>query len=93
MTELARLHAVVYGHVQGVNFRAATRRQAYALGVTGWVRNLPDGAVEVMAEGQRSALQQLLNWLHNGPPSARVREVRFTWHDADRAFDGFTVRF
>ncbi len=93
MTELARLHAVVYGHVQGVNFRTATRRQGHALGVSGWVRNLPDGAVEVLAEGQRSSLQQLLNWLHSGPPSARVRDVRFTWRDYEGAFSQFSVRF
>ena len=93
MTELARLHAVVYGHVQGVNFRTATRRQGQALGVSGWVRNLPDGSVEVIAEGQRSSLQQLLNWLHSGPPASRVRDVRFTWHEYEGALSQFSVRF
>lgn len=93
MTELARLHAVVHGYVQGVNFRAATRRQAQALGLSGWVRNLPDGAVEVLAEGQRSSLQKLLNWLHDGPPAASVRDVRFTWRDYEGAFSQFSVRF
>lgn len=93
MTEIVRLHAVVYGHVQGVNFRASTLRQGQSLGLNGWVRNSPDGAVEVVAEGPRAPLQQLLNWLHQGPPSARVRDVRFTWSDAEGGFSRFSVRF
>lgn len=93
MPELARLHAVVDGQVQGVNFRVATRRQAQSLGLVGWVRNLPDDSVEVLAEGARPNLQQLLNWLHVGPPAARVRDVRFTWHDAENTFSQFTVQF
>lgn len=56
MTEIVRLHAVVYGHVQGVNYRASALRQAQALGLTGWVRNGPDGTVEVVAEGSRASL-------------------------------------
>ena len=93
MSELARLRAVVYGHVQGVNFRVVTRRQAESLGLVGWVRNQPDGNVEVMAEGARPRLQQLLNWLHVGPTAARVYEVHATWADADSEFTHFTVRF
>ena len=93
MSELARLHAVVYGHVQGVNYRIHTRRQAEGLGLVGWVRNQPDGSVEVVAEGARPRLQQLLNWLHVGPPSARVYEVHATWRDAESEFTHFTVRF
>jgi acylphosphatase len=93
MPELARLHAVVYGDVQGVNFRAATRRQAQSLGLVGWVKNLPDYSVEVLAEGARPKLQHLLNWLHTGPPAARVHDVRFTWHDAENQFSQFTVQF
>ena len=93
MSDTARLHAVIYGRVQGVNFRAATRRQAEGLGVVGWVRNLPDDTVEVVAEGVRSRLQQLLNWLHDGPPAARVYEVRAEWHPAEGEFTHFMVRF
>lgn len=93
MTDLARLHAIVSGDVQGVNYRAATRRQAIGLGVAGWVCNLPDGSVEVVAEGARPRVQQLLNWLHIGPPAARVHAVRATWHAATGEFTQFTVRF
>lgn len=93
MSDLARLHAVVYGDVQGVNYRASTRRQAQSLGVAGWVRNLPDGSVEVVAEGARPRVQQLLHWLHTGPSAARVHDVRATWHPAAGEFTQFTVRF
>lgn len=64
------LHAVVHGRVQGVFFRASTQKKARALGLTGWVRNLPDGTVEVLAVGPRPALEALLAWLHEGPPLA-----------------------
>ena len=83
MTELARLHAVVYGHVQGVNFRTATRRQGQALGVSGWVRNLPDGRVELRAQGTRGRVEALLAWCRKGPPSARVASVDVDWEAPD----------
>ena len=67
----ARLHAIVHGQVQGVNFRAYTTAWAHRLGVSGTVRNLPDGdSVEVVAEAERMALERLLVALHEGPPSA-----------------------
>ncbi|GAB6042760.1 acylphosphatase [Endothiovibrio diazotrophicus] len=62
----------VEGRVQGVWFRASTREQAGRLGLTGHARNLPDGAVEVLACGDPAALDQLHRWLHHGPPLARV---------------------
>ncbi len=66
---------VVSGHVQGVYFRAATREQALRFGVTGQVRNLPDGRVEVLACGTPEAVAALRNWLRGGPPMARVSGV------------------
>lgn len=69
------LHCLVSGRVQGVFFRAATRAEAARLGVTGWVRNLADGRVEVTAFGEREALEKLRLWLHSGPDRARVTEV------------------
>jgi acylphosphatase len=67
---------VVSGRVQGVNFRAATRAAAKGLGVRGWVRNLPDGDVELLACGSPPAVDQLERWLWQGPPVARVSDVR-----------------
>lgn len=66
---------VVNGHVQGVFFRVSAQEQAERLGVTGWVRNLPTGDVEVFACGTKETLHELSNWLWRGPPYAEVRKV------------------
>jgi len=65
----------VSGRVQGVFFRASTRQQAERLGLRGWAVNLPDGRVEVLAAGAAAAVQQLGEWLNDGPPSANVLGV------------------
>ena len=70
------LRCYVSGHIQGVGFRYATADQALSLGVTGYVRNLPDRRVEVMACGEERAVNALRNWLWQGPQLARVSEVR-----------------
>lgn len=93
MADRARLHAYVSGYVQGVNFRWYTRRNASALGLTGFVRNLPDGRVEVVAEGDRAALQRLLAWLHEGPSLAVVENVEANWESATGEFYAFEVRY
>ena len=88
-----RLHAIVSGIVQGVNFRYYTNRQAESLGLTGWVANRWDGAVEVVAEGTRPTVQSLLNWLQHGPPSATVTGVQVEWERATGEFTAFRVRY
>ncbi len=70
-----RIRCLVSGRVQGVCFRASTRREALTLGVHGYARNLPDGCVEVLAYGPRQAVDALCEWLWVGPPSARVTAV------------------
>jgi acylphosphatase len=79
MADLARVHLVVSGRVQGVAFRAYTVDEARRLGLAGWVRNLPDGRVEAEAEGEREALEALVRWCRRGPPAARVDDVAVTW--------------
>jgi acylphosphatase len=79
MADLARVHLVVSGLVQGVAFRAYTAEEARRLRVAGWVRNLPDGRVEIEAEGERAALEALVGWCRSGPPSARVEDVEASW--------------
>ncbi len=69
------MHCHVEGLVQGVFFRAETRAQAHSLGLTGWVRNLPDGRVEVWACGAPGTLDKLRSWLRRGPPQARVDKL------------------
>lgn len=88
-----RLHAIVHGRVQGVSFRYFTQLRAAELKVTGWVRNLPDRTVEVMAEGERPQLEQLLGFLRRGPTGATVTQVDVTWLPASATFAGFNIRY
>ncbi len=88
-----RLHAWVEGSVQGVGFRFFVIQRAAELGLTGWVRNLWDGRVEVVAEGPRASLQKLLDQLKEGPRSARVSHVATEWLPATNEFTDFNVRF
>jgi acylphosphatase len=66
---------LVAGRVQNVWFRDACRREAEGVGVTGWVKNLADGRVEAVFEGEQSAVESMVAWCHDGPPRARVSEV------------------
>jgi acylphosphatase len=75
MTEERRVRLLISGRVQGVCFRAYTREEACRLGLKGWVRNLPDGRVEVLAQGDPSKVGMLESWCRRGPPYARVRSV------------------
>ncbi len=92
-TQLKRLHAIVEGHVQGVGFRYFVLSQAQSLNLTGWVRNLTNGDVEVTAEGNSTDLEQLLFKLHQGPPGSHVINVQAEWLAAENTFTLFSVRF
>ena len=93
MSELASLQAIVDGHVQGVFFRAFASGQARELGLTGYVRNLPGGSVEVEAEGERSRLEELIGRLKSGPPEARVEKVATNWSNYTGSYSGFNIRY
>ena len=85
-------HFLVSGQVQGVFFRASTQDTARQLGLTGWVRNLHNGHVELVACGEAATLKELERWLTQGPPRARV--VKVEPNDvAPEPFSGFEVRF
>ena len=90
MAQVAR-HVSVTGRVQGVFFRAWMREQAAELGVTGWVRNCPDGRVDSHVEGEQTAVEQIVERLRHGPPAARVEDVRL-WDVEVCDYDGFEVR-
>ncbi len=94
MTDLAALQAKVHGRVQGVYFRDFTARQAAALGLTGYVRNLPDGkTLEVQAEGEKNKLEKLVSHLQVGPPAAKVERLVTEWSEYTGDYTDFTVRY
>jgi acylphosphatase len=86
-----QLHAVIRGKVQGVFYRTWTVETAQALGLAGWVKNLPDGAVELLAEGEDSRLAELLARCRRGPPSARVDTIEEEWSEAAGNFSKFEI--
>ena len=88
-----RAHLVVTGRVQGVCFRMYTCEEAERLGLAGMVRNLPDGAVEVICEGEDRAVASLLEWCRKGPPSAIVRNVEVSYSQTTGEFNGFAIGY
>lgn len=90
--ERARVRLAIDGWVQGVFFRASAFEQATRLGVKGWVRNCPDGSVEVVAEGERKKIEELVSWCHHGPPGAHVHHVGLKWEDFQNEFADFRIR-
>ncbi len=88
----ARAHLVVRGRVQGVWYRGSMEEEAARLGVSGWVRNRPDGSVEAEIEGERAQVDALVAWARHGPPGARVGDVSVEWIAPTGARDGFAVR-
>ena len=93
MSDTALLHAIVRGRVHGVFFRAFVESRAAELKLTGYVRNRPDGTVEVKAEGERQKLEKLVEYLKNGPPAALVEEVVVEWSEPSGEFSGFSVKY
>ena len=88
----ARLRLIISGRVQGVGFRYSAYDQAKDLALAGWVRNIPSGEVEIVAEGSKENLQMLAAWAHLGTPSAHVTEVREDWLDFTGEFTEFRIR-
>jgi acylphosphatase len=93
VNDTVRAHIRVTGRVQGVFFRQTTANVGTRLGVTGWVRNLPDGDVEAVIEGEREPVERLIAWCHHGPPSARVDGVSVSWETAAGEFCRFSVSY
>lgn len=88
---MERIHLIVHGVVQGVGFRYHTREAAAQFGLTGMVKNRPDGTVAIVAEGAPSALHQFLAWAKQGPPAAHVTQVDITYGPANGEFSQFTI--
>ncbi len=88
-----RAHVIVHGLVQGVWFRASTREEALRIGVTGWVRNLPDGSVEAVFEGEKKKVEEIVGWCHRGPSGAEVSRVDISWETYRGEFVQFDIRY
>jgi acylphosphatase len=88
-----RAHAIIFGKVQGVFFRAETQRAANARGVNGWVRNRADGTVEAVFEGAEAGVVAVLEWCRKGPPASRVDKVDVDWESDRREFSSFDITY
>ncbi|MFZ7125400.1 MAG: acylphosphatase [Desulfobacterales bacterium] len=91
MESKARAHVWIRGRVQGVAFRWETQRVAEVHGLTGWVRNLPDGRVEAVFEGDRKEVEAVIHWCRQGPPIACVENIRTEWEAVTGEFTGFVI--
>jgi acylphosphatase len=91
--QVARAQMTVRGIVQGVNYRWFAQRGANELGLTGYVRNMPDGTVLVVAEGSRAAIEQLVETLRRGPSAAVVENISVEWGAPQGEFERFEVRY
>lgn len=91
LVALKQLQLVVRGRVQGVFFRASTQREARRLGLSGWVKNRPDGTMEVLVEGEETAIRELYSWAQKGPSAARVERVDARWRSFTGEFPDFRI--
>lgn len=92
MTGKARAHVFVSGRVQGVFFRAETKKAADSFGVSGWVKNLPDGRVEAVFEGDEYSVKKTLAWCHRGPEYSHVDEVEIAWEAPRGEYEKFEIK-
>jgi len=90
---LTRVTVVIHGRVQGVAYRHHTRQRALELGVTGWVRNLPDGSVEGLFEGENRSVAALVEWCRGGPPAAQVNQLDLREKKYTGEFDSFSITY
>jgi len=89
----ARVHLVITGRVQGVWFRANTQKKAKTLDLKGWVKNLPDGRVEAVFEGEKEQIDRIIEWCKKGPSFARVDDVQIQWETPMEDFTTFTITY
>lgn len=93
MDNPVRAHAIITGRVQGVFFRMETQQAARSHNVNGWVCNKVDGSVEAVFEGEQADVNATLAWCRQGPPHARVSDVKVTWQSYTRKFSDFSVTY
>jgi acylphosphatase len=88
-----KAHLYISGRVQGVYYRAFTQEVADSLGLKGWVRNLPDGRVEAVFEGERELIEKAILKCKQGPPYANVTNIDVTWENQPEGFSDFRIRY
>ncbi len=93
MPDIKRVHLCISGIVQGVFFRAHACEIARHSGLKGWVKNLPDGRVEIVAQGAEDKIHEFMRWCQKGPPDAAVEEVEVQWQDVTDTFDNFEIKY
>jgi acylphosphatase len=91
--EYLRARVIIHGFVQGVAFRASTRNKAEQLGLGGWVRNLPDGTVEALFEGELGKVEEIVAWCRRGPVGSRVTEVEVAREPYRGEYHDFSIRY
>lgn len=91
-TDFIQAHVLITGRVQGVGYRFSTATKARTLSLQGWVRNLPDGRVEALFEGEKWRVEQMINWCYTGPAAALVRDVE-TSYELSQGLTGFEIRY
>lgn len=89
----ARARLLIKGRVQGVNYRAFARDLAMHLGLKGWVRNLSDGGVEAVFEGDKGDIEQVVSSCQSGPPGARVDDINISWEDYQGDLRDFQIKY
>jgi len=93
MAEKVRVHLIISGFVQGVFFRSNTQEKAKEIGIFGWVRNLGDGRVEAVFEGEKERVEKIIGWAKRGPERARVENVEIKWEEYKGEFEDFEIRY
>ena len=89
---MVRARLLISGRVQGVFYRASCRREAESLGLTGWVRNLPDGRVEALLQGPKETVEAMVAWCYRGPEDAQVSNIDVAYEDPKDDLSGFRIK-
>jgi acylphosphatase len=90
---MKQVHVRISGHVQGVWYRASTKQKAEELGITGWVKNTSDGAVEAVFAGEEEVVDAMISWCQKGPRLAKVTNVEMNDQPYSGEFEGFTIKY
>ena len=93
MNNIPQVYLKIFGKVQGVFFRAHTQKAAQKLGLRGWVRNTEDDCVEITAQGEKSALEEFIEWCRKGPDSANVEDIKTAWQNQTVEFQDFSILY